>query len=67
MKDLNLTAEEIPVFRRMAGLKYDPSTQKLKLTTTRFPNRIENKEYLTYELETLLAATRELVKNKDKF
>jgi hypothetical protein len=50
----------------MAGSRYNPSTQILKLTSARFANRLENKEYLVLELENLLVAVRELVKNKNK-
>ena len=58
--DLGLNEEELRIFQRMVGPRYNPGRKEVKLTCKRFPNRIENKRYLVYLLETLLAEARNL-------
>ena len=60
MKDLNLTEAEKWIFIRMVGFRYNTTNQSVKLITTRFPNRIENKRYLVYLLENLVIEAQKL-------
>jgi hypothetical protein len=46
----------------MVGPRYNRSKKEVKLTTTRFPNRIENKKYLIYLLEDLIREAKNLAK-----
>ena len=58
--DLNLSEDERHIFIRMVGLRYNTGKKEVKLTAERFPNRIENKRYLTYLLECLVVETKKL-------
>lgn len=60
MKDLGLSSQEIRILKEMVGPRYKDTHDggKLTLTCDRFPNRIENKRYIIYLLESLLAETR---------
>ena len=60
VSDLNLSEDERHIFIRMVGLRYNTGKKEVKLTAERFPNRIENKRYLTYLLECLVAETKKL-------
>jgi predicted nucleotide-binding protein (sugar kinase/HSP70/actin superfamily) len=56
--DLGLTAEEKLIFIEMIGKRYNQGKKEVRLTTERFPNRIENKRYLVVLLENLIAETK---------
>jgi hypothetical protein len=58
--DLGLSQRELEIFREMVGPRLNPGKQKLTLTSERFTNRVENKRYLIYLLENLLAESRRL-------
>ena len=60
MKDLPLTAEELPVFLRMVGPRYDRGKDEVRIVCKRFANRIENKRFSVLLLERLLAEARRL-------
>jgi len=47
-----------PPFLTFLCHRYDKQARQLKLVSNRFPNRIENKRYLVYLLENLLAEAR---------
>ena len=57
---MNLSEDERHIFIRMVGLRYNVGKREVRLTTDRFPNRIENKRYLTYLIECLVAETIKL-------
>jgi hypothetical protein len=59
-KDLPLTPEELQVFIRMVGPRYDNAKKVLRIICKRFPNRIENKRFSVLLLERLLAEARRL-------
>ena len=67
MDDLCLNEDEKFIFKRMIGNRYNCGRDEVKFVTRRFPNRIENKKYLTYLLENLLAKTRYLNQIKDEY
>lgn len=60
IKDLNLTPNEKKIFLEMVGPRYNVGKQELKLTASRFNNRIENKRYLLFILENLLQETKRI-------
>ena len=62
VRDLPLTSEELPVFLRLVGTRYDGPKQKVRLVVKRFANRIENKRFSVLLLERLLAEARRLTK-----
>jgi hypothetical protein len=45
---------------RMVGPRYNQGRHEIKLTASRFTNRVENKRYLVYLLEQLVAEAKEL-------
>lgn len=55
-----MTEDERHIFIRMMGLRYNTGKKEVKLTAERFPNRIENKRYLTYLLECLVTEAKKL-------
>lgn len=59
-KDLNLSPDELKVFLRMIGPRYNHNTKEVKITCKRFPNRIENKRFAVLTLEKLLAEARKI-------
>jgi hypothetical protein len=61
VKDLGLSDEEQLIFIRMMGFRYNTGRKEARLTTDRFPNRIENKRYLIYLLENLVAEAKLLL------
>lgn len=62
LKDLNLSKNEEKVFVEMVGSRYNVGKQEVKLTTNRFPNRIENKRYITFLLENLVRESKRICK-----
>jgi hypothetical protein len=64
--DLGLTDSQLPVFLHMVGQRYNVGNRTVKLTSDRFPNRIENKRYLVVVLENLLRETRRLDEMSDE-
>lgn len=60
VKDLPLTAEELPVFLRMVGPRYDRGKEEVRIVCKRFANRIENKRFSVLLLERLLGEARRL-------
>ena len=58
--ELGLTEDEQHILIEMVGKRYNTGNREIKLKTERFPNRIENKKYLTYQLEALLEESRRL-------
>lgn len=51
----------------MVGPRLNVGKRELRLTTDQFPDRIENKKYLTYLLENLIAASKQLNAEKGKY
>ena len=51
---------EKEVFIEMVGPRYNTSKKEVRLTSERFPNRIENKKYLINLLEKLIAESKML-------
>ena len=51
----------------MLGKRYNQGKREFRLISSRFPNRIENKKYLTLLLEKLILEAKELNKNKSKY
>lgn len=60
ISDLALTKEEEYILIRMLVKRYNTGRREIKLTSERFPNRIENKRYLVYLLENLVAEAKKL-------
>ena len=63
--DLNLNDTERRIFVRMVGPRYQQGSHEVKLVSDRFPNRLENRKYLIFLLESLLLETRRLCAEKD--
>lgn len=63
--DLGLSDEEVKIFLRMVGPRYNQGRKEVKLTCKRFSNRIENKRFLVLTLENLLAEARNLSAQTD--
>jgi len=64
--DLGLSDSQLPMFLHMVGQRYNVGNRTVKLTSDRFPNRIENKRYLVVVLENLLRETRRLDEMSDE-
>lgn len=45
----------------MVSTRFNTGRRQVKLVTNRFPNRLENKKYLVYLLEKLIAESKRLV------
>ena len=60
--DLKLSSRETKILIELVGQRFNTGKRQIKLVTERFPNRIENKKYLMFQLETLVNETRELAK-----
>lgn len=60
INDLGLNEGEKKVLIRMLGPRYNPGNQELKLTTEKYSHRLENKKHLTYLIEQLVQASKEL-------
>jgi hypothetical protein len=67
VRDLGLTKEEEAVVIAMVGKRYNQGRKEIKLTSDRFPNRIENKRYLVVLLENLLAEAKTLSKDASQY
>lgn len=66
MKHLNLTPNESAILIEMLGSRYNVGNQEIKLTASRFNNRLENKKYLTFLLENLLLESKRICKLAEK-
>jgi hypothetical protein len=55
-----LSQEELQVFLRMIGPRYDRARDEVRIVCKRFSNRIENKRFSVLLLEKLLAEARRL-------
>ena len=62
ISDLGLSKEEQIIFIEMIGKRYNTGKREVNLTCDRFPNRIENKRYLTLLLENLILESKKLYK-----
>ena len=58
--DLDLNDDELAVFLRMVGPRYNHHKREVKITCKRFSNRIENKRFAVLTLEKLLAEARRI-------
>jgi hypothetical protein len=59
-KDLNLSPYELKILIKMLGPRFNQGKQEIKLTSSRFPNRIENKRYLVLLLENLVSEAKRI-------
>jgi hypothetical protein len=64
VRDLGLTADEEGIMLEMVGKRYNQGRKEVKLTSNRFPNRIENKRYLVVLIENLVEEARRLGKEQ---
>jgi hypothetical protein len=64
--ELGLSESELRVFIEMVGPRFNTGSRTVKLTSDRFPNRIENKRYLIVLLEKLIAEAKSLDTLPDK-
>ena len=68
MSNLGLNNQERAVLIRMLGPRYIVGSQIVRLVSTRFPNRLENRKYNIMLLEQLLAEARRIcVDHADEF
>lgn len=67
MKDLPLDDAEKAIFVRMVGKRLKVGNGELKLTADKFPNRMENRKYLIFLLENLIAESKRLNALKGEF
>lgn len=58
--DLKLSPVELQIFKRMVGPRLNPNMRELRLISSKFPNRVENKRYLTVLLEDLVSTAKKL-------
>ncbi len=61
---LGLNKEEQEILIRMVASRYNVGKREIMLTSDKFPNRIENKRYLSVMLEKLVSAAKMLHTNK---
>lgn len=62
-----LDAQERQIFVRMVGRRLIVGNGEVKFTCDRFPNRLENKKYLMFQLEKLLAEAKRLNTLRDQY
>jgi hypothetical protein len=62
-----LNDDEKNVFIALVGKRYNRGRREVKLTADKFPNRIENKRYVHYILEQLVAEAKHLNATKDQY
>lgn len=67
LKDLPLDKDEKSIFVRMVGKRLNVGNGELKLTADKFPNRMENRKYLIFLLENLVAEAKKLNAMKNEF
>jgi hypothetical protein len=67
MDDIQLTAGEQQILRRMVGPRYSTGNSEIRLTSNRFPNRMENKKYLIFLLEALVREAKTLEALRPQF
>mmetsp|Transcript_11041 Transcript_11041/g.15233 ORF Transcript_11041/g.15233 Transcript_11041/m.15233 type:complete len:183 (-) Transcript_11041:3-551(-) len=67
LSHLNLNDDERLIFIRMVAARFNQGRNEVKLVSNRFPNRLENKKYLIYMLESLLLETRRLYSEKSNY
>ena len=67
MDDMQLTVGEQQILRRMVGPRYNTGNREIRLTSNRFPNRIENKKYLIFLLESLVKEAKALELQRPQF
>lgn len=67
LKDLNLSHTERAIFARLVGPRLNVGSGELKLTCTKFPNKLENRKYIILLLENLIAEAKRLNQVKEKF
>mmetsp|Transcript_13516 Transcript_13516/g.20305 ORF Transcript_13516/g.20305 Transcript_13516/m.20305 type:complete len:172 (+) Transcript_13516:173-688(+) len=60
IQDLNLNPEELKVFLRMVGPRYNHHRREVRIVCKQFPNRIENKRFAVLTLEKLLKEARNI-------
>ena len=60
MDNLGLTDEEKKIFCHMVGPRFLSGSREVRLITSKFTNRIENKRYLIYLLENLISESKVL-------
>lgn len=48
------------IFIEMVGPRYNPGRLEVRLTCDKFPNRLENRKYVIYLLEKLVAESKHL-------
>lgn len=65
--NMTLNLIEKKIFIRMLGKRYSHGNGKVTLVCRRFPNRLENKKWLTYTLELLLSKSRALALVSGKY
>eukprot|EP01039_Chlorochromonas_danica_P008107 gene8107-8945_t len=58
--DLGLSREEIQILIAFVGKRFNSGRRELKLVADKFPNRVENKRYVTLLLEQIIAEVRKL-------
>lgn len=66
MHDLPLNDEERQIFVRMVGPRIKVGNGEVKLTCNKFPNKLENRKYLLFQLESLLKEAKRLLTIKDQ-
>jgi len=67
LRDLPLNDEERQIFVRMVGPRIKVGNGEVKLTCDKFPNKMENRKYLVFQLEKLLKEARRLATIKDQY
>lgn len=55
-----MSKDEEYILIRMVAKRFNVGRREIRLTSERFPNRIENKRYLIYLLENLVAEAKNL-------
>lgn len=67
MRDMNLSVTERAIFARLVGPRLNVGNAELKLTCSKFPNKLENKKYVILLLENLIAEAKRLAQVEDKY
>jgi hypothetical protein len=58
---LGLEEDELNIFCKLLGTRYDSPQRMLKISANRFPERLENKKFLILQLEQLIEEAKRIV------
>lgn len=57
--DLGLTQVQTNKLKKLAGARYNPETEIVKMSCESYPNQAQNKRYLSNQVDDLIAAAKD--------